>query len=72
MPTNKRSWRLIPSPYVERHVERMAREENRSLSNMCETLLRAAIHQKLQAQAYSAERDALVSAIRGTDQRRPN
>ena len=42
MPTNKRSWRHIPSPYVEHHVERTAREENRSISNMCETLLRAA------------------------------
>jgi hypothetical protein len=59
--TRRRSWRIIPSTFVEHHVERMARVENRSLSNMCETLLRAAIHQKLR----STEHTDLVAAIRG-------
>jgi hypothetical protein len=63
--TRRRSWRIIPSTFTEHHVERMAREENRSLSNMCETLLRQSISLRLQAQARSTEHDALVRTIRG-------
>jgi hypothetical protein len=63
--TRRRSWRIIPSTFVEHHVQRMALVENRSLSNMCETLLRAAIHQKLQAEAHRTEHASLVAAIRG-------
>jgi hypothetical protein len=69
--TRRRSWRIIPSTFVEHHVERLAREENRSLSNMCETLLRTVIHQKLQSEARGTEHTNLIAAIRGQTELRP-
>jgi hypothetical protein len=60
MTTSRRSWRIIPSQFVEHHVEKLAREENRSLANMCEMLLRQSISLRLQtahgasAMAHSA------------------
>jgi hypothetical protein len=39
MTTPRRNWRVTPSEFVARHVERMAREENRSIANMCEMIL---------------------------------
>jgi CopG-like RHH_1 or ribbon-helix-helix domain, RHH_5 len=66
---NKRYWRINPTPFVEQNVERMAREESRSLSNMMDVLLKQAIHARVarefQEQQRSTEHDALVRTIRG-------
>jgi hypothetical protein len=58
-----RSWRLNPSPFVEHHVERLAREENRSLSNMMERLITEAINHRRQAEAMRPEISRLAAVI---------
>jgi hypothetical protein len=65
MTTSRRNCRIKPSEFVEHHVERLAREENRALANMMEMLLREAIRGRLHAQTRSAEQEALVRTIRG-------
>jgi hypothetical protein len=67
MTTSNRNWRIKPSEFTAHHVERLAREENRSLSNMMEMLLRQSISARLQAQARSNEQANLVSVIRGQE-----
>ncbi len=62
----KRSWRLNPSAFIEHHVERLAREESRSLSNMMERLLTEAINHRRQAEAMRPEINRLASVIAGT------
>jgi hypothetical protein len=47
----------------------MANRENRSLSNMAARLIREALHARLHAQARSTERDSLVAAVRGGEQK---
>jgi hypothetical protein len=67
MPSPKRSWRVIPNRFVEHHVTRLARDEGRSLSNMCARLLSEALHARLRIEARRTDHDDLVAAIRGTE-----
>jgi hypothetical protein len=66
---NKRYWRINPTPFVEQHVERMAKEESRSLSNMMDVLLKQAIHARVAREYKDQQRSddtaRLISAIRG-------
>ena len=65
----KAIWRVCADEWTDSEVEKLARRENRSLSNMvvtlCKRQLEAMRAEKLQAEARSTEHAALVSAIRG-------
>jgi hypothetical protein len=62
MTIQRRNWRVTPSEFVAHHVERLAREENRSIANMLEMLLRQSVNTRLQA--HRADQ-SLVATIRG-------
>ncbi len=64
MPSNKRCWRITPTPAVEYQVEALARRENRSLANMMLKLLTEALEQRRQAQTRPADIDRLVALLK--------
>jgi hypothetical protein len=61
-PSSRRSWRIVPSSYLESQIETLARRENRSLSNMLARLLSEALEHR---RAASNEISTLVQMIRG-------
>ena len=54
-------WRIRPTPYVEHHVQQIARNEGRSLSNALHKLLTEAINFRHQTDQRLTE---IVDAIR--------
>ena len=62
MPSQKRCWRLTPTPAIEYQVEALARKEGRSLANMMLKLLGEALDARRKA---TTEVDRLAAAIRG-------
>ncbi len=59
-----RHWRIKPDDYVGHHVERIAREENRTLANTLERLLREAISARRSVDRRAA---TLAAIVRGAE-----
>jgi hypothetical protein len=65
--TKRPSWRVIPDTFLQHHVTRLARDEGRSLANMCARLMNESIRARLRIEARKTDHDGLVAAIRGTE-----
>lgn len=55
-----RHWRIKPDDYIGFHVEQIAREENRTLANTLEKLLREAIDQRRSVDRRAATLGAII------------
>jgi len=69
--TKRASWRVIPDTFLQHHVTRLARDEGRSLANMCAWLMNEALHARLRVEARKNNHDDLVAAIRGNAEPTP-
>ena len=56
-------WRIRPNAYVKHHVERIARDEARSLANTLHKLLTEAVAARISADNNVSRLAALLTAV---------